>query len=318
MEDSRREIIVYNQIITIDKIIEISDYLKGIVKHYNDLAEEDERNNKDKDRDQKVYNYSVYSKNYLEYTIEFLDGRRIKTQEEYDFKEDLKEPQNIKAIDIHVAIHYYENHTGEKRDHTISVFMALWKDHADIYTTSKLTDEETYNINNYIRGICEKGEERYSPIIKNRFLIKNMYAFSVGAIISYIPILLMFVLKNSETSSLDFIFNSNIIFLIIHWFIIFILGIFFGYPIISNLYRGVEPEKNVTFSSAELNRQQDRDITERYINGNEVLIGDKANNLQKRDTIRKYYDFSKKVLLIQLGISIIIFIIMSFTSNTPY
>ena len=38
MEDSRREIKVYNQIITIDKIIEISDYLKGIVKHYNDLA----------------------------------------------------------------------------------------------------------------------------------------------------------------------------------------------------------------------------------------------------------------------------------------
>ena len=318
MEDSRREIKVYNQIISVEKIIEISDYLKGIVKHYNDLAEEDEKNNKDKERDEKVYNYSVYSKNYLEYTIEFLDGRRIKTQEEYDFKEDLKEPQNIKTIDMHVAIHYFENHTGEKRDHTISVFLALWKDHADIYTTSKLTDEETYNINNYIRGICEKGEERYSPIIKNRILIKNAFAFAVGSIISYIPILLMFVFHNSETGTLDFVFNSNVIFLVIHWFLIFVLGIFFGYPIISNLYKGVEPEKNVSFSSAELNRQQDKDITERYINGNEVLIGDKSNNLQKRDTIRKYYEFVKKVLLIQLAISIIIFIIMSFTSNNMY
>lgn len=53
------------------------------------------------------------------------------------------------------------------------------------------------------------------------------------------------------------------------------------------------------------------DNVEEYTNRCELQIGVNANNNEKGATIAKIYDISKKVVLVQILVSAIIFIIMS-------
>ena len=45
--------------------------------------------------------------------------------------------------------------------------------------------------------------------------------------------------------------------------------------------------------------------------GNEILFGDRVNNLEKRATIEKYYELSKKIILVQVVISIISMVVLT-------
>jgi hypothetical protein len=52
-------------------------------------------------------------------------------------------------------------------------------------------DEQSYNMNSYVRGILESGEERYAGIVKNKVLVKNIIGLAAGSILTLI---LFFVL----------------------------------------------------------------------------------------------------------------------------
>ena len=73
--DNRNELKITGQIITIDKILEVSDYMQSIVKRYNDLIQEDKQKNQNAFLSNANYNYYSFSNCKVEYTIDFLDGR---------------------------------------------------------------------------------------------------------------------------------------------------------------------------------------------------------------------------------------------------
>ena len=50
---------------------------------------------------------------------------------------------------------------------------------------------------------------------------------------------------------------------------------------------------------------------EEFETGNEILFGDRVNNLEKRATIEKYYELSKKIILVQVVISIVSMVVLT-------
>lgn len=307
--DNRNELKITGQIITIDKILEVSDYMQSIVKRYNDLIQEDKQKNQNAFLSNANYNYYSFSNCKVEYTIDFLDGRSLKTEDEYTFKDEVKEPKYIKSMSLYLYISYIDNNMNERTDHTLNFFLSIWNDHVDMNVSSNHMDEEMYNVHSYIKGIFEKGEERNNKIVKNRNLIKLLFSLAVGSILSYIPVIIIFVINSSDNMGTNFIFSNGIVFEILHWFIIFVIGTFLGYPIMNNLYNKIEPEKFIGGADYLAKKQEEFEM------GNEVLFGDRVNNLEKRATIEKYYELSKKILLGQAVISIILMVVLTIISR---
>ncbi len=303
--DNISKLKISGQIITIDKILEVSDYMQNIVKHYNDLIKEDKQKNQNAFLNNANYNYYSFTNSKVEYTIDFLDGRTLKTEDEYVFKDEVKEPKYIKSMSLYLYVSYIDNNMNERTDHTLNFFLSIWNDHVDMNVSSKHMDEEMYNVHSYIKGIFEKGEERNNKIVKNRNLIKLLFSLAIGSIISYIPIIILLVINYSDNIGTNFIFSNGIVFEILHWFIIFIIGTFLGYPIMNNLYKKIEPEKFNLGADYQARKQEE------FETGNEILFGDRVNNLEKRATIEKYYELSKKIILVQVVISIILMVVLT-------
>ena len=118
-------------------------------------------------------------------------------------------------------------------------------------------------------------------------------------------IIIIFVINYSNNIDINFIFNNGIVFEILHWFIIFIIGTFLGYPIMNNLYNKIEPEKFNLGADYQARKQEE------FETGNEILFGDRVNNLEKRATIEKYYELSKKIILVQVVISIVSMVVLT-------
>lgn len=123
--DNISKLKISGQIITIDKILEVSDYMQNIVKHYNDLIKEDKQKNQNAFLNNANYNYYSFTNSKVEYTIDFLDGRTVKTEDEYVFKDEVKEPKYIKSMSLYLYVSYIDNNMNERTDHTLNFFLSI-------------------------------------------------------------------------------------------------------------------------------------------------------------------------------------------------
>ena len=94
------------------------------------------------------------------------------------------------------------------------------------------------------------------------------------------------------------------------WFIAAIIGNIFGLPIMMALYKNILPKAKVSHYSRNVHRNVYVDNIENYISNNEVQIGKFANNGKNREIIEKIYKVTSKIVLVQLAISIILFLIL--------
>ncbi len=306
MENDRR-FEIQNKIITIEQIIEVSDYLQKTLKHYLDLINQDLERNNNAYFDDAVYKYYTSYKPHIEYEIKYLDGREIKTEDEYVFKDSLKEPQYLEAINESIYISYRNNEYDKETEHTMSLYLSFHETWIVFSTSDHNMDEEAYNMNSYVRGILEKNGDRFSGIVKNRFWVKNTIGLAAGSILTLV-IFIIIVLTKETDSSLNFLFENPILLTFLGWLAAFAFGSTLVSSIVNNLYKKIE---NGELKYAEYGGNYTESFENSYSKNNEVLIGKFYNNLEKRKSIEKMYSIAKKVILIRLIISIIIVIALS-------
>ncbi len=299
MKEERR-FEIENKIISVDQIIEVSDYLEKTKKYYLDLINKDKEKNNNAYFNSGEYNYYSYLLPKVEYTISYTDGRNTKTEDEYVFKDSLNEPQYIDGITMHLYIDYKDNNMNEETSHSMSLYLSLTKSHVYYSTSEKNLSEPSYNMNSYVRNILESGSDRFTGIVKNRFVVKNMIALSVGLIITFIVFLLLLLLKNGENESIEMLFDNGILLTLLGWVTALPIGMVITSPIVNNLYQGMKSVKD-GFNSNITKINEDS-----YKKANEVLIGNNSNNMESRKTIESFYKIAKIIVLIRLGISIIL------------
>ena len=299
--------LVQNKLITIDQIKEITEYLKKTLNHYNDLIKQELQENNNANFYQGHYKHYVYTKPSLEFKVEFTDGRKIDTQDDFVFYDALKEPQYVYKIEERLYIAYDDNDMGETTNHLIDISLSFSESVIHFITSNKNVNDEIYNLNSYLNGILNGGEDRFSKTIKKRFWIKNTIGLAVGSILTLLGFIILLLMKNESTETINMFFNNPIMLVLGGWLIAFALGSTLIGSVVNNLYSSLE----VGLENAYKGGTYTDHYEDNYRMFNEVLIGKNYNNLEKRRTIEKFYALSKKVLLIRLGISLIILLVLS-------
>lgn len=299
--------LVQNKLITIDQIKEITEYLKKTLNHYNDLIKQELQENNNANFYQGHYKHYIYTKPSLEYKVEFTDGRKIDTQDDFVFYDALKEPQYVYKIEERLYIAYDDNDMGETTNHLIDISLNFSESVIHFVTSNKNVNDEIYNLSSYINGILNGGEDRFNKTIKKRFWIKNTIGLAVGSILTLLGFIILLLMKNETTETINMFFNNPIMLVLGGWLIAFAFGSTMVSSVVNNLYSSLE----VGLENAYKGGTYTDHYEDNYRMFNEVLIGKNYNNLEKRKTIEKFYDLSKKVLLIRLGISLIILLVLS-------
>jgi len=309
------EIEVTNKIIKVNQIFEVISYLEQLRNLYNNLIKQDKEKNKRLPYSEQRGNYMPYGESLpekIQFELEYTDGRR-NTQNDFEwFKHELDNPQYIKKIGIHLSISFYDNYDyyNEKIEKRLSPSVYINENTAYIISHSKNMDEEIYKVTTYIKGILCSNEDRYNKIIKNKSLIIYVFTLATGFILSYILILLIFIFRDSLKEISNLLFHNNIIFLLFQWVVSPLFSTIFSFNIISSLYEEIVPRKIYDHTTSDY-KVIYKDDVEDYKKYCEVLIGKNTYNEEKRKSIKKIYETCKKIVLIQMVISMIIFIIMA-------
>lgn len=303
--NNERRFEIENKIISIQQIKDVSDYLQKTCNYYLDLINQDSEKNNYAYFSNAEYKYYAVMKPAVKYTISYTDGREINTEDDIVFKDDLNEPQYIKKITQQLYISYRDNEQDEETDHIMSIYLSFNETSVYFSTSDKNMNEPAYNMNSYVRGILESGEDRYSNIVKNKFFVKTIIGLAVGSILTLILFFILLIMKNNEIEMFETLFSNSLVLSLLGWLIAFVFGTIIVKPFINNLFQEIDSAESVYYNAGMMDTYK-----KEYKKQNEILIGASYNNLVKRKTIEKLYFISKKVILIRLVISVIIVLVL--------
>lgn len=299
--------LVQNKIITIEQIKEVTEYLRKTLNHYKELIAEDYRKNNNASFYSGHYKYYVYTKPTLEYKIDFIDGRKISSEDDYVFDDALNDPQFISRIDERLYIAFEDNEDNVTTKHCISISLTFNENVIHFVTANENMNNELYNMSSYINGLLNSGEDRFNKVIKNRFLIKNVIGLAAGSILTFIGFLILLAMRAGNSETLSMFFENPILLVLMGWLIAFAFGSTIIGSIVNNLYSNIEKG----LENAYRGNSYKESYEDNYRMFNEVMIGHNYNNLDKRKSLENIYFISKKVLAVRLVISLIILLVLS-------
>ena len=168
----------------------------------------------------------------------------------------------------------------------------------------KSEDRKVDNIYNLIKKIVNESPTKYDNIIKKRGLIQMFLGISYTLVPSILLTALMLVINESIR---DTIMNYAYLYPFIS------LGISFALssPVMvrmTMLYKSIIPEQK--YAGYKDHKSVYTDDVESFISKSEVTIGKNYKNLEIRKSIQKMLDFSKKIILPELGLLVIVSIIV--------
>lgn len=297
---------INNKIISVDQIKEISDYLQKTCNYYLELIAKDREKNNNTYISNGQYSYYAVSKPEVKYTITYTDNRTVNTTDVIVFNDVLNEPQYIKEIVQQLYISYRDNELNEETEHSMSIYLSLSEDVVYFSTSDKNMNEPSYNLNSYVRGLLESGEDRYSGIVKKKFFVKCIIGLAIGSIITLMLFFILLMMKNNGSDIFETLFSNGLILSLFGWLIAFAFGNILSRPIVDNLFKEIDNASSVYYNAG-MHDTYKKD----YMRKNEVLIGASYKNLEKRKSIEKMYSLSKKVILVRLIISVIVIIVLS-------
>ena len=157
-------------------------------------------------------------------------------------------------------------------------------------------------------NILEDNEDRYDKTIRHKNIRIQCFTISVGLILSYI---FYFLLKINVNDTLLAEMLNNKYFLILgQWLIAIFLGNLFSYWYIFSVYKPLLPDRKYTGYSYTSNTKNYEDNVDDYIEHSEVHFGKYWDAEKRRNKIEKIYKVTKIILLVQLVISVILFLIL--------
>lgn len=302
---------IVNKIIPIETIIEIANYLEDQKEEYNRLFENDKKKNMNLSYSDQVYQYNGDTPK-VEYTIKFKDGKEF-TEENYNwFMSMLNNLSAIKEITFYYRVDYSSNY--ENKDNyeymNLSTFIHFREEIVTINVDGKNMEEQVHRLHSYLRGVIENNDERFNKTVKNRTIRIQSFCFSIGFVLSYIIYFVMLANKASLPQGLANNLNNKFAVIFGQWFISALLGNVLGFPIMMGLYRNILPKTKYSHYSRSSGKSVYVDNIEDYTSNNEVQIGEFANNKRNRSIIEKIFKFTSKIVLIQLVISVLLFLFM--------
>ena len=254
----------------------------------------------------------------VEYTIRFDNGKKM-TEKGYEwFEAHTENPKTIVSIYISMWISFSTKEIGTdkkiyKNIHSSCDFDGYSYDDQTFISYNVSTDcieEENDKVHRMIEDNFASCPIRYNNTIKYRNLRIQAFSIAVGVILSYI---LFIILKLSSGSLPDIINqmlgNKNII-VFGQWVSAIILGNILASWYILLLYKPLLPKRSYVGYDRSSRKSIYRDNVEDFIDGSEVRIRKFFDADIRREKIEKLYKIGRIALLVQLVISVLLFLIL--------
>lgn len=310
---------VVNKQIPVKSIIDVANYLENYKDDYDRRIQIDENKNKNLEYNQKVWEYGNGSTE-IRYTIELHNGKTM-TENNYNwFISNLNQPAIIKSIRIDLRISFYTtnryNNSGDiySRINAEVDFrdagMELRYSDAVISVDTQNQESEANNLYYGITDILENNEERYNKTIKSRKLRMQSFCISVGLILSYIIFLILKINSNNLPNVINDYLNNKVILIFGQWFIAILLGNLLSHWYIMSIYRPLIPDAKYAGYDYSTGKSRYTDDVNDYLEHSEVHIGKYWDAENRRNKIEKIYKITNKILLVQLIISVLLFLIL--------
>lgn len=310
---------VVNKQIPLRSIIDVANYLEDYKEKWDKIFQQENDKNKNKAFGEKNYEYENGS-TIMKYTIEFHNGKNI-TESDYNwFVGNLNNPRSIKSIELQTSIYFNTRSQGSDYNdirNSINVNLYFRDCGGELkYSDSRINvdttnqENEAHNIYSTIMNTLENNKDRYDNTIKHRKIRTQCFTISVGIILSYI---LFIVLKINESKITPFLadYMSNKYFIVFgQWFIAILLGNIFSYWYILSIYKPLLPSTKYAGYNSSTYKSKYADDVDDYLEHSEVHFGKFWDAEKRRTKIEKIYKVTKLILLVQLVISVILFLIM--------
>ena len=299
-----------NKVISSEDIKKIIEEMKKTIDRYKAIGELEAKRNFNFDYDDEEY-YFKDNESKITFHVNFTDSTESKI-DDYDTFMDIfeKRLKEIKYIYVSFNLNYQvklpATPTKEKiYDSTYqTITLTIYENKFDIETRLKSEDRKVDNIYNLIKKIVNDSPTKYDNIIKKRGLIQMFLGISYTLVPSIVLTALILIINESIR---DTIMNYAYLYPFIS------LGISFALssPVMvrmTMLYKSIIPEQK--YAGYKDHKSVYTDDVESFISKSEVTIGKNYKNLEIRKSIQKMLDFSKKIILPELGLLVIVSIIV--------
>ena len=146
--------------------------------------------------------------------------------------------------------------------------------------------------------------------MKHRKIRTQCFTISVGIILSYILYVILKINADKISPVFAEYLSNKYILVFGQWFVAILLGNIFSYWYILSLYRPLLPETKYVGYNYSTGRGNYTDDVDDYIEHSEVHFGKYWDAKKRRNQIEKIYKVTNKIVLVQLLLSIILFLIL--------
>lgn len=299
----------------INKRIEIEEIEKIVKLLRNKQVKLNDKHRKSQEEMQysesKVQRYKLSSCS-INIEIRYIDGLSVEKENEYDWfiTEIYSNREKIEKIRIIFSAYIKEyDEIGNENIRRIERYM-IWIGENDISFLAKSEnyDEIVYETINDIKNIIMGCPDKYDKTIKGKFLRSQSLYLAIGFLVTIILILITKFYLMPKYDAIAIALNNKLVYIFVFLILVEFLGSLIGNTIINSLYQRITPKQKRVFNRKTHNTTYTDDI-ERYKSDCEIMIGKNTYNTSDRIKIEKMFSICKKIIIIELCISVIVGIV---------
>ena len=298
---------IQNKIITRENLESIFDKMHQEMERSSEIESEEKVAN-----EKLAYDYQEWTrKDYngrMRFVVDFMGGNSVTYENYQDFRMIFNTRVfSIKRIYLYFSSSYTIQAKGGQTDFiSQSINLVITETKMDIDAKISNKDTGMDEIYRYISTIIMQAPEKYDRLIK----FKDLINVKVGAVVAFVPVMILaiglLVFDVTRKYVLDYFWAFPLVIIVFT----VVIGMLIGSAKTGSIYDKLIPDKK--YAGYDSNKRQSvyNEDFEAYSGSGEVLIGGRAGNMELREKLARMEKKSNKILLIELGITLVVSVVV--------
>ncbi len=248
--------------------------------------------------------------NKISTEIHYKDGMKISKDDECNWliSEMYANRANIENIWIKYYGMYYPNYElGTDNQLTVEEY-SIWinENSLTVDTRSENCDGIVYETADEIRNVFMKCPDKYDKTVKGKFFRSQSLYLAIGLAVTIVLSLFTKLSLMPKYEVLSTALSNKIVFVLAYIFVAELSGTIMGDGIIASMYKRISPKQRYEGYNRNTHTNTYADDIEEYKSNPEIMIGVNAHNTSDRIKIENMFKACKKIVLVELIISLIV------------
>lgn len=304
---------IVNKRIELENIEEVTKILLRRQEEIASKAKQGEQEAQYSDGKTQKYKISI---NKISVEIHYKDGMRISKDDQCNWliSEMYANRANIEQIWIKYHSMYYPNYELSANSQLTVEEYSIWIRENSLFMDSRSEncDDIVYATIDEIRNVFMKCPDKYDKTIKGKFFRSQALYLAIGLAVAIILSLFTKFSLMPKYEILSTALSNKVVFVLAFIFVAELSGTLMGNGIIASMYKRISPKQKYTGYNRNTHTSTYVDDIDQYKSNPEIMIGANAYNTNDRLKIEKMFKICKKIVLIELIVSLIVGVLFFF------